>query len=88
MYVGLVMLTSVRRFVVPGASRLGSFFAPVGSLVRALVRTRQLPFPCGAVAGAARGSNLAPAAYGQTQQRDSRTPAWLLSAAGGNTELA
>ena len=28
------------------------------------------------------------AAFGQTQQRDSRTPAWLLSAAGGNTELA
>ena len=25
---------------------------------------------------------------GQTQQRDSRTPAWLLSAAGGNTEPA
>jgi hypothetical protein len=28
------------------------------------------------------------AAVGQTQRRDSRTPAWLLSAAGGNTELA
>jgi hypothetical protein len=27
-------------------------------------------------------------AVGQTQQRDSRTPAWLLSAAGGNTEPA
>ena len=31
---------------------------------------------------------LRAAASGQTQQRASRTPAWLLSAAGGNTEPA
>ena len=34
------------------------------------------------------GAGSLTAGIGQTQQRDSRTPARLLSAAGGNTELA